>query len=212
MPYQSKADRERAQWMTLREALTHIGKAERCTLKAALRQLGEAIADREIDARWPHALHLSGDWDEDLGPPRDIRFWKSARFILAGGGRILDDPACRTHHVRLQLIREGKLHYRRVLIRRDDVERIWPAREARAREQVDIRRKQGRPTARDTVWKTMGQMRDESYNLTTPQLRLAELVAERNSRKLGDKGWSERTIIEHVSDWLKKNGFGPSNC
>jgi hypothetical protein len=129
MPYQSKADRERAQWMTLREALTHIGKAERCTLKAALRQLGEAIADREIDARWPHALHLSGDWDEDLGPPRDIRFWKSARFILAGGGRILDDPACRTHHVRLQLIREGKLHYRRVLIRRDDVERIWPARE-----------------------------------------------------------------------------------
>jgi hypothetical protein len=58
----------------------------------------------------------------------------------------------------------------------------------------------------------MGQMRDESYNLTTPQLRLAELVAERNSRKLGDKGWSERTIIEHVSDWLKKNGFGPSKC
>jgi hypothetical protein len=112
--------------MTLREALTHIGKAEHCSLKAASRQLGGAIADREVDARWPHALHLSGDWDdEDIGPPRDARFWRSARVVLVAGGSILDDPSCRTNHTRLQLIRNGTLHYRPVLISREAVERIW---------------------------------------------------------------------------------------
>ena len=93
MRYVSKMAQERARWMTLREALTHIGKARRCSLKAALRQLGGAIADREVDARWSHAIHLSGDWeDEDIGPPRDVRFWRSARVVLVAGGRILDDP------------------------------------------------------------------------------------------------------------------------
>jgi hypothetical protein len=129
MPYTSKMARERARWMTLREGIAHIEKAEHCSSKAARKQLGEAIADREVDARWPHALHLTrmGDYeDEDIGPPRNMRFWKSARYILGGSGSILDDPACRPNHVRLKLIRENKLHYRSVLIRRDDVERIWP--------------------------------------------------------------------------------------
>jgi hypothetical protein len=129
MPYTSRMAQERARWMTLREALAHIEKAELCSLKDAWRQLREAIADREIDARWPHALQLTrvGDYDdEDIGPSRDIRFWKSARYILGGGGRILDDPACRPNHARLKLIREGKLHYRSVLVRKDDVERVWP--------------------------------------------------------------------------------------
>jgi hypothetical protein len=127
MPYVSNADRERARWMTLRDALAHIEKAERCSLKAAWRKLGKAIADREIDARWPHALHLAANWDdEDVGPPRNIQFWRSARVIFAAGGRILDDPACRTNHTRLQLIRAGKLRYRPVLVHRDGLERIWP--------------------------------------------------------------------------------------
>jgi hypothetical protein len=120
---------ERARWMTLREALAHIEKAEHCSVKAAWRQLGEAIADREVDVRWPHALQLTrmGDYeDEDIGPPRNIRFWKSARRIFIRGGVILDDPASRKNSVRLQLIRQHKLLYRPVLIRRDDVERIWP--------------------------------------------------------------------------------------
>jgi hypothetical protein len=128
MPYTSKMAQERAGWMTLREALAHIEKAEPCSLKAAWRQLGEAVADREVDARWPHAIGLTlGDWDDaDIGPPRNIRFWKSARRIFIRGGVILDDPISRKNSVRLQLIRENKLHYRPVLIRRDDVERRWP--------------------------------------------------------------------------------------
>jgi choline dehydrogenase-like flavoprotein len=60
MPYTSRMARERARWMTLREALAHIETAEHCSLKAAWRQLGEAVADREVDARWPHAIGCQG--------------------------------------------------------------------------------------------------------------------------------------------------------
>jgi hypothetical protein len=128
MPYTPKMAQERAAWMTLREALAHIEKAEHCSLNAAWTQLGEAVVDREVDARWPHAIGLTlGDWDdEDIGPPRDIRFWKSARYILGVGGK----------HARLKLIREGKPHNRSVLIRRGDVERIWPTASGMAEPQL----------------------------------------------------------------------------
>jgi hypothetical protein len=126
MPYQSKADRERAQWMTLREALAHVEKAEHCSLKAAWAQFGEAAADGELDVRWSHSIHLTRDWDdEDIGPPRNKRFWTSARRIFIRGGVILDDPISRKNSVRLQLIRQNRLLYRGVLIRRDDVKRLW---------------------------------------------------------------------------------------
>jgi hypothetical protein len=129
MAYVSKTARERARWMTLREALVHIAKAEHCSLKTALTQLGAAIADHEVEVRWPESLKLTrmGSYDdEDIGPPTNISFWKSARVILTGDGSILDDPAYRSKRARLQLIRDGKLRYRRVLVHRGAVERIWP--------------------------------------------------------------------------------------
>jgi hypothetical protein len=128
MPYVSKIDQERAQWMTLREALARIEKADHCSLRAAWAQFGEASADGELDVRWADAIRLTQrDWDdEDIGPPTNIRFWRSARRIFIRGGVILDDPVSRKSSVRLQLIRQNKLLYRGVLIRRDDVERLWP--------------------------------------------------------------------------------------
>lgn len=113
--------------MTLREALAHIEMVEGCSLKAAWDQLGEAIGDHEVEVRWPHTLTRTGAYDdEDIGPSTDKRFWKSARVIPTGGGKILDDPACRAKDVRLKLIRAGELHYRPVFVRREAVERIWP--------------------------------------------------------------------------------------
>src|ERR1700730_3635810 len=213
MPYASKIAQESARWMTLREALAHIEKAEPCSLKAAWRQLGEAVADREVDARWSHAIGLTlGDWaDAEIGPPRNIRFWKSARRIFIRGGVVLDDALSRKNSVRLQLIRENKLLYRPVLIRRDDVERIWPTGEGRAGERAD-RRAEGRPSVKHAVWKTLQEMHDESRPLHLPQKHLATLVAERNGRNLGDKGWSERTVIQHISTWLRDKGLTPINC
>ncbi|MGH7119552.1 MAG: hypothetical protein ACREFP_11285 [Acetobacteraceae bacterium] len=50
MPYVSKADRERAQWMTLREAVEHVRAIEKCSAKEALRQIASAVNDHAVGA------------------------------------------------------------------------------------------------------------------------------------------------------------------
>ena len=125
MPYVSKAEQIRSHWMTLNETLAFIRAAEGCSRKEARRQLGLAAADREVEARWPQNIHLR--WADEVGPPASQEFWKSAIFIPIRGGIILNDPACRRNDVRLQLFREGELHFRAVLFKGADVERIWGA-------------------------------------------------------------------------------------
>jgi hypothetical protein len=49
-------------------------------------------------------------------------------------------------------------------------------------------------------------MQDQKYDMTLPQKKLAEDVAKRLGKILGDRGWNERTIIGHVSNWLYENG------
>jgi hypothetical protein len=132
MPYVSNADRERARWMTLREAVEHIEEVEHRGFRAAWDQLRAAIGDQKVLVRWANvSLDLSsideGRYiEEDDVPPRERWFWKSARAIFTGDGRILDDPARHGKSARLKLIREGKICYRPVLVRRDAVEQIWP--------------------------------------------------------------------------------------
>jgi hypothetical protein len=129
MPYLSKAARERARWMTLREALVHIGTLENCSLKAAWNQLREAIIDGEVRAFWidlgPKAYAIAvGRWIDET--PSDTRFWESARIIFTGEGRILDDPAVHSTEERLKLVRTRELRYRPVKVLREGVEKIWP--------------------------------------------------------------------------------------
>jgi hypothetical protein len=132
MPYVSNADRERALWMTLREAVVHIATAEHCSIRIAWAQLRDAIGDHEVLVRWANvSLDLStideGRYiEEDDVPSNDKHFWKSARAIFTGGGSVLDDPAHRWKDDRLKLIREGTLRYRPMLVRREAVERLWP--------------------------------------------------------------------------------------
>ena len=45
MPYTTKAERERENWMTLPEAVVHIRAAEQCDERAARQQLIKALAD-----------------------------------------------------------------------------------------------------------------------------------------------------------------------
>jgi hypothetical protein len=133
VPYVSKLAEERAKWMTLREALAHIEALDRVSPRAAWDQLREAIGDQAVAVRWADvtlepSTMLEGHYvEEDDIPPTGERFWKLARIIFAGGGRVLDDPACRGSRVRLRLILDGKLHYRPLLVRREAVvERLWP--------------------------------------------------------------------------------------
>jgi hypothetical protein len=128
MPYVSKAARERARWMTLREALVHIASLENCSLRAAWQQLREAIIDNEVVAFWldmgPHAQLMGGGRFIDE-TPADRRFWESARIIFTGEGRILDDPSLHSAEERLKLIGTRELRYRPVKIVREAVEKIW---------------------------------------------------------------------------------------
>jgi hypothetical protein len=126
MPYVPKADRNRAQWMSLCETLAFIRTADNCNRKEARKQLGEAVADHEVEARWAEYLNISGDWD-DIGPLTNLSFWRSALFIFIDGGKILDDVARHDNRARLQLVRDHKLRFRRVLFKRADVERTWGA-------------------------------------------------------------------------------------
>ena len=217
MPYVSKAERERAGWMTLREALDHIQMTGDCNLRAAW---DHAIGDQEARVRWADAsLDLStiGDGsyvDEDNVPPTAEGFWKSARAIFTGEGSVLDDPACRSQSVRIKLIREGKLGYRRLLVLREHVEKNWPGDSAEhlssgesTSATKDIIRA-GRPSARNLVWQTLDRMLARGDQLGVSQKRLAESIAQENDKKLGrDRGWNERTIVSHVSDWLKADGL-----
>ena len=45
MPYKTKAEQEREQWMTLPEVVAHICVADGCDERAARRQLKAALAD-----------------------------------------------------------------------------------------------------------------------------------------------------------------------
>jgi hypothetical protein len=109
-PYISDAERERARWMTLAEAIAHVEEHGNCE-RPALKQLCDALGDRKLHIKWEDQkpIHASPDgivfanW-----PPDDADFWQHA------------------------CIRDGKLfdpftqRERTLLLLRFDVQRIWP--------------------------------------------------------------------------------------
>jgi excisionase family DNA binding protein len=46
-------------------------------------------------------------------------------------------------------------------------------------------------------------MRAEGASLHEPHALIAKMVAARNKRALGDRGWNETTIVRHVREWLR---------
>jgi hypothetical protein len=66
-------------------------------------------------------------------------------------------------------------------------------------------RGRGRPTAREIVGQILTQMRTERVALHESPPLLAKMVAARYGRDRGDRSWSERTIRNHVSKWLREN-------
>jgi hypothetical protein len=73
---------------------------------------------------------------------------------------------------------------------------------------VKFPRKGGRPTERDAIRKTLEEMKSNEFDFNTPHKVIAAKVASLNNIKLNAvKGWSERTVIEHVVEWLEENGL-----
>ena len=237
MAYVSNAERERARWMTAAEAIKHIQKAANCGRDEAWIQLSKAIADGKIPNRWADVSfepstgrpghYVEHYADEDDVPPTSRWFWASAWFRFSGGGRVLDDPARRPRSVRRKLALSGKRQFRPLLVLRDTVDSIWPVAGRTVADvetggtgsdntagnqatSAEATHKGGRPSIKQLVYETLSQMRDEGISMTRPQKALAYEIAQRNGEQIGEKDWSERTVIAHVSKWQKENGSSPA--
>ena len=68
-----------------------------------------------------------------------------------------------------------------------------------------MRRGRGRPSAQEIVYRTLAQMRIEGASLREPCGELAEIVAARNHRTLGQNSWRPGTITTHIIRWLHDN-------
>jgi len=71
MPYVSRIVRQRQRWITLKEAISHISKAEICNGNAAWQQLRAALADGAVHASWA-LTETELDRHEPALPHRDI--------------------------------------------------------------------------------------------------------------------------------------------
>jgi hypothetical protein len=91
VPYKSKAEREAASVMTWSQLIDHIRRAGKsCTKAEARRQIGNAIAERELRVCWANErkppsgsspIGVPGD-----EPPRDAQYWQKCKtrrdFVL----------------------------------------------------------------------------------------------------------------------------------
>ena len=72
-------------------------------------------------------------------------------------------------------------------------------------------RTNGRPSFKGLVWNTLSQMQNDKFQMSVPQKLLAAEIARRNSTQVGAKGWSERTLLTHISMWLAQRTSSPPN-
>jgi hypothetical protein len=135
---------------------------------------------------------------------------------------VLDDPRRYSSltamgQMRKQEIARGKLRYRPLLVLKFAIRKYWPELESSRSQPENLTSdivtspKQrndehtgGRPTVVTLVWNSLTEKNDHGDKLNRTDKEVAAEVAEMNRRKLGDKGWSERIIKQHISDWRKR--------
>lgn len=119
MPYVSKKKRERAYYVTGVDGLDHICKVDGCDRKKASRQLAAAHVDGEV-----RIIYASDD--QPLAATRE--FWRRA-WIQLSTGMVLHDRS--NSGVREAALKAGVICYQQILVRREDLERIWPSDQQR---------------------------------------------------------------------------------
>jgi len=96
VPYISKADRESASQMTWSKILTHVKQTEQCKCDEARRQIGNAIEDGVLKARWADErsrwrssspIHIPDD-----EPPRDADYWVNCKTDPKDPNRVREPP------------------------------------------------------------------------------------------------------------------------
>lgn len=176
-------ENEQMEWITLVDAEEHIEVLQKCDSVEALRQLKEEIGDGIVAVKWA---------DESTDKP-DVTILKTLRFILRGAGIVRYDN-----------------EYRPLLILRADILRLWPDPSNLVKqmlvEESDSKKRRGRPSQRDQIWAALSEMKSqELLPLSGNQKKIAEDVAKNCNHKIGSRGWSERTVLQHISDWQKAN-------
>jgi hypothetical protein len=215
MPYKTKAELERERWMTLPEAVAHIRSVDKCNECEARRQLIAALAD---------GVRVLGPlkWERepgDRGAPFGVSSITGPTGPPLGGAWSEAEINSKTGRVRDDWD-SGK--WRVLLILRQGVLGTWQSTPNRSEHPDSISANVGglatanaggRPSSSDQVYDELWTMQKEGCDMSRPQKRLAEEVAKRLGKTLGDDktpgdpGWSERTIIQHVRDWLRDSGL-----
>ena len=172
MPYKSKAEREREEWMTLPEIVKHLRSVDNCDERTARRQLVKALADgglrplkweRERGGRSQPFGYTSLTVPTDTPPSG--RDWLVAK-INWKVGKVRDDWG---------EFRPRK--WRVLLIRRFTVLRTWPSSQetrsdsAESAEVIDLatRKRSGRPSDRDKVHDQLQKMQIGGFDLNLPR-------------------------------------------
>jgi len=211
MPYKTKAERERENWLTGKEGIDRIQLSERCEPHVAWQQLQNAIADKEVAVRWDSKFSLPFDSDrpaDEETPPNHESFWRNTLMRYSDGFvldyrvyRPIGDPDAFTEFA----VERGGF-YRPILVARRAVETHWPieqgSSETISKRKASSAPKGGRPSAREEIRQTLLQMKEEGVSLNPPLLALAAEVAKRNGKTFDDRNWDDRTVIAHISEFL----------
>jgi len=169
MPYISKAARERARWITVREALSIIETADSCETKEAWRQLRDAIADGAVAAKWDDAsIHGSGQ----LGRLH-FKFAK-----LNKGGTKVRVPDRRS---------QSAGNHRLLMVSRESLRRSWASHAEGLSGPSPEKRGPGRGSARFAIREELNKMKSEEKDVSGSLALLAREIAKR----LG-KNWIRR--------------------
>jgi hypothetical protein len=223
MPNKSKAERKAASRMTWTEIIKHVREVEQCDEREARRQIGNAVADRELHVWWEDQREIPFGSTGGIGvqisvPPRDAAYWLTCEIDLIDPDRVLEPPPYDPDWVDKRTAKrlDKQRRYRKPIFKRDQVLEHWPIERVSQVQSDNVvgflkasspGRPGGRPTARDQVYDALRKMREEGYDMKRPQKTLAQEAAKRSGTRLGEANWDERTTIDHVSTWLRDNGL-----
>jgi len=210
MPYKTKAERDRENWNTIPEVVTAICAADDCEPMAARNQLRRALADGGLRSlRWqlekgdrtpPNMRGIPFSVPQDLPPSGPVWFQAKIRWKT---GRVRDDWGDYNNGKWRVLLIYRLAVARHWSLRNSDIRSIQPSGSSAQAGNLSTRNPGGRPSMCNEVYVALRKMKDDGYDMTQPKKRLAEEVAKRSSKKLGEP----RTIRGHVSKWLRDNGL-----
>jgi len=188
VPYISKADRQRADWMSLVEAIAHIHVAEGCTATVAQQQLIAALSDGAIGPlRWepapgdvnPPRIYGSSMTIPDGAPPAGSS-WATATIDWATG-RVRDEFGEYNHGKQRVLLMPGLT-----------IRRLWPLAAGIPRRPVGVEKL---------------ATKDESERLYRERLELSRKETGRAPTREADWDWGEEHGLgrERVNDLRREH-------